>query len=346
MFVTCVTSKLYDDEEINGVFTMNELKEVLKDTKPGKCPGPDEIQSEILIHAGKNLQISLLKMINAIWLSEEIPEPLKELDVKSMYKGKGSTADLKNQRGIFLGSEILKLYEKLISRRTRSKMEKKISECQAGGRPSRNIADQIFILRAIWNHYAYLNKGIYLLFLDLVKAFDKMILKAVLLDLWECDIKGRIWRNIYHINKSAILRIKTPFGKTQKFEIGETLKQGSVLATALAALHTDGVSKLFNNKGLNISYGNLKINNLLFQYDILRIQLNADDTNRANKVYEVFQHNNRMEFHDEKSVYISTKDDQTIYLNQRKLKRAESYKYLGDIFTTNNTYDQMIETRT
>ena len=84
MFVTCVTSKLYDDEEINGVFTMNELKEVLKDTKPGKCPGPDEIQSEILIHAGKNLQISLLKMINAIWLSEEIPEPLKELDVKSM----------------------------------------------------------------------------------------------------------------------------------------------------------------------------------------------------------------------------------------------------------------------
>ena len=70
---------------------MDELQEVLKDTKPGKCPGPDDIQSEILIHAGRNLQISLLKMINAIWLSEEIPEPLKELDVKSMYKGKGST---------------------------------------------------------------------------------------------------------------------------------------------------------------------------------------------------------------------------------------------------------------
>lgn len=344
-FEICIATKIYDDEEINSVFTMIELEAILKDTKPGKCPGPDETQSEIWIHAGTNLKISLLKMINAMWLSEEIPEPLRELDVKSMYKGKGCTAELKNQRGIFLGNEVLKIYEKLISKRTRTKMERKISECQAGGRPSRNIADQIFILRSVWNQYAYLNKGLYLQFLDLIKAFDKMVLKAVLLDLWECDIKGRIWRNIYHINKASTLRIKTPFGRSEKFEIDETLKQGSVLATALAALHTDSVSKLFDNKGLNINYGNLKINNLLFQDDILRIQTNAGDMNKSNKLYEVFQHNNRMEFHQDKSVCISTKDKDPIYLNNRELKFKESYKYLGDIFTYNNSYNLMIETR-
>ena len=346
LFETCKSTLVYDNTSINQEFTMKEIEDVIRDTKAGKCPGPDEIQSEILIHAGTSLKQSLLKMINALWMAEELPDSLKELNVKSMYKGKGSTSDLKNQRGIFLGNEILKFYEKLISRRITPKIEENISECQAGGRPSRNIADQIFILRSIWNHHSFLNRGLYLQFLDLIKAFDKMILKAVMLDLWKCDVKGRIWRNIYKINKTATLSIKTPFGNTSKFEVAENLKQGSVLATQMASLHTDGVSKLFINKGLHISYGNLQLNNLLFQDDILRIQQSADEMNKSNKIYEVYQHNNRMEFHEDKSVYMSTKDTNPIYLNNKELKITSSCKYLGEILTDNNCYNQMIETRT
>ena len=151
------------------------------------------------------------------------------------------------------------------------------------------------------SHHKYMNLKIVLEFLDLVKAFDTMELKTVMLDLWRSDIRGKVWRNIYHINSKSTLAVKTAYGKTKEFEIGEGLKQGSVLATSLAALHTDSVTALFQQKALSIKYGNLNIDNLLFQDDILRIQKNTKDMNNANQVYKVFESYNRLKFHKDKS---------------------------------------------
>lgn len=345
-FSSCLKTKAHDNDSINLDFNMEELETVIKSTKPRKCPGPDEIPTEIIIHAGTNLKKSLLHMINYFWKYEEIPSMLREINIKTLYKGKGSTEDLKNQRGIFLSNEVLTIYEKLIHNRARPRIEEKISQWQAGGRPNRSISDQLFILRSIMNHYQYMGLDVILELLDLVKAFDKMELKAVLLNLWNTNVKGKIWRTIYLINNKSTLTIKTAFGTTDAFEVGETIKQGSVLATTLAALHTDTVTKLFANKALSLKYGNIKIENLLFQDDILKIQENEEDLNKANKVYETFQNNNRLQFHEDKSVWMSSsKQPITIMLNNKELKRATEQKYLGDIICSNNKYDSMIETR-
>ena len=64
-----------------------------------------------------------------------------------------------------------------------------------------------------------------------------MQLKMVMNDMWTAGVKGRIWRNIYQINKEAKIHIKTPMGVTEGQEIGETVKQGSVLASKMASLH-------------------------------------------------------------------------------------------------------------
>ena len=179
------------------------------------------------------------------------------------------------------------------------------------------------------------------------QSIDKMVLKAVLLNLWNCGVKGKIWRNIYKINQKSHLSIKSAFGKTEKFQVGETVKQGSVLATTLAALHTDTVTTLFNNKALSLKYGSLQVENLLFQDDILRIQKSATDLNKANIVYKVFQNNNRLQFHDEKSVWMTNnnKENEAIILNDSELVKKSEYKYLGDIITIDNKYETLIEKR-
>ena len=345
-FNICLENRSYDNDEINDKFTMDELESVLRKIKPRKCPGPDQIPSEILIHAGTNLKINILNMLNYFWENEEIPDMLHKIDIKTMYKGKGNTEDLKNQRGLFLSNEISKLYEKMMDLRSKPRIESNISQWQAGGRPKRSIVDQLFILRAVMNNCKYMNLKVVIEFLDLVKAFDKMELKSVMLDLWRSEVRGKVWRNIYHINSKSTLAVKTAFGKTKEFDIGEGLKQGSVLATSLAALHTDSVTTLFQQKALSIKYGNLKIDNLLFQDDILRIQKNTKDMNNANQVYKVFESNNRLKFHEEKSVWMSNcNQDEKVKLNNKDLVRTKEYKYLGDIITPDNTYDRMIEAR-
>ena len=127
----------------------------------------------------------------------------------------------------------MKMYEKLIYNRIILRLEKGMSEFQAGGRAKRGISDHVFIIRSIMQHYRYINIQLLLEFIDLIKAFDKMSLKHVLNDIWRCEIKGKIWRTIYKVNSHSNISIKTAVGNSPEFEIGESLKQCSVLATVI-----------------------------------------------------------------------------------------------------------------
>ena len=190
----------------------------------------------------------------------------------------------------------------------------------------------------------YIGKEYYVEFCDLKKAFDKMILKNVMEDLWQSNVRGRIWRNIFVINQSTDIIIKTPYGETEKINVQQILKQGSVLASTLAALHTDS-SNTYNQKELGIFYGNLHLHSLLFQDDIARIERKPENLNLANQVYEVFQNLNGMEFHETKTVFISNRNNAVIKLNNEDLEQEKAVKYLGDIISSDNKYDETIEDR-
>ena len=114
----------------------------------------------------------------------------------------------------------------------------------------------------------------------------------------------------------------------------------------MAAVHTDSATCMFQHKALSLTYGSTQIYNLLFQDDILNIQTSTNDLNKANKVYSVFETNNRPKFHEEKSVWMAKGNEYSkVYLNNKELLRTHEYKYLGDIITPDNKYDRLIETR-
>ena len=80
---------------------------------------------------------------------------------------------------------------------------------------------------------------------------------------WE--IIHKIRRLIYKINEKDIIRIKINSGNiTDEFPTGEILKQRTVLAANLAALHTDTLPRKFNYKNLGIGYGKINAPLLFF----------------------------------------------------------------------------------
>ena len=319
----------------------------MKNLKDNKCPGHDGIMNELLKASGEQMRKSIFNMMNRLFMHEEIPSALMNLDIKSIYKGKGLTADLKNHRGVFIGNVILKLYETMMDARSSPVIEEDgFTENQAGGRRKRGIADHLFIIKAIIDHSTYFQILLILELLDLVKAFDKMRLKLVMNDLWKAGIRGRIWRNIYEVNKESRIFIKTPLGTTEGYNIGETVKQGSVLASKMASLHTDGVNRMFENTGMGVQYGTVTINNLIFQDDIIKIENSEEKTNQSNRIYSWFAQINGMKFHETKSEWISnSKKDLQINLDNKPLKRAEKAKYLGDILTPDGKIDETIAHR-
>ena len=339
--------KEYDQDEINKPFTEKEMSNVIKSLKNGKSPGPDEISNELLINAGENLIKNLLNMLNYFWKYEKIPKELMKITIKSIYKGKGETNMLDNHRGIFLSSVILKIFEKLIMNRVSPKLEREtFTEYQAGGRPFRSTRDQLFILRAIMEWKLYNKEKMVMQFMDLSKAFDKMVLKNIMNNLWSANIRGKTWRMILAMNEFAELNIKTPFGISNEFTCTEILKQGSVMASTLAALHVDSVHNYFQNENLGVYYGDVRVENLIFQDDIIRFENSENQLNTANIIFEIFQNINKMEFHPVKTkAMIINGNMENINLGKHIITYTDKMKYLGDIIHKSGKMDELIKER-
>jgi hypothetical protein len=69
--------------------------------KKYKSPGSDQIRAE-LIQAGGEISLSAIyKLINSVWIEEELPDQWKESIIIPVYK-KGDKTDCNNYRGISL----------------------------------------------------------------------------------------------------------------------------------------------------------------------------------------------------------------------------------------------------
>ena len=61
------------DESLDAPITEAELDTALKNTKPGKSPGPDGVLPELLVHGGNRLRAFLFTIISMFWITEDIP---------------------------------------------------------------------------------------------------------------------------------------------------------------------------------------------------------------------------------------------------------------------------------
>ena len=77
----------------------------------------------------------------------KVPQQWKIGTVKSIYKGKGIRGNPKNDRGITLSSNILKIMEKIIKNKMINQIE--ITEYQGGGRKHIGTRDHILVLSSL-----------------------------------------------------------------------------------------------------------------------------------------------------------------------------------------------------
>ena len=205
--------------------------------------------NETFIHAGDDLRISILKMINHVFAKTTVPSEWRTIIIKMLLKGKGKRNQLKHWRGIFLTVTICTLFEKMTFERQRQHIEHSSSEYAAGARKGRSTLDHLFVWQAINDYYQYLGLNILMVFLDLEKAFDKLWLKRCLLDLYMSGVKGKCLVTIYELNKYSNVTVQSESGKSDKFTIGENVKQGTVWAAlCVQILLTRGLGKLRGQK--------------------------------------------------------------------------------------------------
>ena len=212
-----------------------ETLAAVKSLKKGKAAGPDGLPAEVLQVLSYPVLRSLHEHLCQLWLGcQDIPGGWNDAYLIPMPK-KGDLADCANCRGILLNAVPGKVLAKIINGRLVKHFEghQAIPESQCGFRAGRGTTDMIFTLRMAIELARAKHLPLYVLFVDLMKAYDPVSRFG----LWEIlQYKGvpptlaSLIKNFYQ-GKTA--RVSVEGTLSSPFDLATGLGQGCCLAPLL-----------------------------------------------------------------------------------------------------------------
>ena len=110
----------------------------------------------------------------------------------AVYEGKGDALESGSYRGIKLLEHAMKVIEHILETRLRNLVV--FDDMQFGFRPGKGTTDAIFILHHIQESFLARKKDLWLAFVDLEKAFDRVPREVVWWALRRMDIPEDYYR--------------------------------------------------------------------------------------------------------------------------------------------------------
>ena len=167
-------------------WTMSDLDNALSKLKNNKSRDYEGFANEIFKKGviGTNLKISLLIMFNKLKKYQMIPKLMNFANITTVPK-KGSRLLLKNERGIFRVAVVRMILMLMIYGSKYPDIDRRMSDCQMGGRKRKGCKNNIFILNAIIHDVLKSKKmkPVLLQFYDYSQMFDSINLEEAIRDV-------------------------------------------------------------------------------------------------------------------------------------------------------------------
>ena len=109
--------------------------------------------------------------------------------------------------------------------------------------PGKGTTDAIFIVRQVQEKHLAKRRDLYLAFVDLEKAFDRVPREVVRWALRLSGVEEWLVAAVMTLFKDASTVVRTCAGDTDSFKVGVGVHQGSVLSPLLFAIVMDNVSR-------------------------------------------------------------------------------------------------------
>jgi hypothetical protein len=180
-------------------------------------------------------------LCNAIVKEGKVPEDWRKSWMVSVYKGKGDALECGSYRGIKLLDQVLKILERVIESRVKNKVE--LDDMQFGFRPGRGTTDAVFIVLQVQEKYLAKGKDLWIAFVDLEKASDRVHRIVVWWALRQLGVDKWIIHVIKAMYEGAKTTVKVQSGESREFKVKVGVHQGSVLSPLLLYHRVRGLIK-------------------------------------------------------------------------------------------------------
>ena len=163
-------------------------------------------------------------------------QDMRDANIITVYKNKGDRSDCTNYRGISVLSTTRKAFTRVVLNRLQTLAERVYSEAQCGFRAGRLTIDMIFSLRQLQEKSREQRKPLYIVFIDLTKAFDLIGRKGLFTLLQRIGWPPNLLRMISSIHEDIQGTVEYDGSASYPFPIKSGMKKGCVLAPTLLHL--------------------------------------------------------------------------------------------------------------
>ena len=219
--------------------TREEVMTAIKAMKAGKAAGVSEVVAEHIDASGEVGIDVITEMANRVLDGKGIPDDWRHSVLVPLYKGKGDVRDCGAYRGVKLLEHGMKIVERVFERRLREVVE--IDEMQCGFMPGKGTVDALFMTRVLQERYLRKKKRLYMCFVDLEKAFDRVPRKVIEWALRKKGVNERLVGAVMGLYEDAKTKVKVGPGMSEAFSVKVGVHQGSVLSPFLFAIVMDVV---------------------------------------------------------------------------------------------------------
>ena len=227
-------------------WTLQDIRSVCKNLKNGKARDQDDYNYELFKPslAGLDLTKTLMLMFSSIKRELFVPDFFQKMTITSLHKNKGSKSDFKNQRGIFNVSKIRSIFDKVMYGDIYDILDEEISCSNIGGRRGRNIRDHLFVLYGMINDVMKGNAApIDVQTLDIYKCFDEMWYSKTHNDIYDAKVTDDKFAMLAKLDEKAIVKVKTPCGETDQFNLEKIIIQGGVFSPIKCTVQIDTLGR-------------------------------------------------------------------------------------------------------
>ena len=219
--------------------TMEEVAKAIKEMKLGKAAGVSEVAAEHIKASGMVGIEVIMGIANRMLDGEGIPEDWRHSVLVPLYKGKGDVRDCGSYRGVKLLEHGMKVVERVFERRLRNNVT--VNEMQCGFMPGKGTVDALFMARMLQEKYGKKKRKLYMCFVDLEKAFDRVPRKVIEWALRKKGVNENLVRVVMQLYEGAKTKVKVGKGMSEAFSVKVGVHQGSVLSPFLFAIVMDVV---------------------------------------------------------------------------------------------------------
>ena len=319
--------------------TPMDIRDAIKQLAPNKARGCDGLPAEAYKFAHPVLHEMLAALYNSCLLHHFLPEAMLVVHLIPLIKSKlKDTADPGNYRPIAITTISSKILESLLLSRLKPYLN--TTDNQFGFKAHHSTDTCIYLLKEMLNYYSLSGSPIFLCFVDVRKAFDRVNYLKLLLKLRERGTPAYLIAILHFWFKSQKFCVNWGGSLSRYFGSSNGLRQGGILSPHLFNVYIDKLNRQLNSLPIGCTINDLTTNNLCYADDMVLISPSAKGLQRLINICCEYASSHDIIYNETKTQCMSVlprnlshTPNPTITMDGHQLQFVNEFPYLGHIIT-------------